>query len=197
MDSLDFIKNSKCCCCDGSMKNDQFINAVTTNYQSEWKHPSHGNVLIPDWPNQATAYVCDSCIDKKMPNPIKYVVEHQDGVVIRHEVEKLKKVQWKVLLWYTGSPSAGHPHSFCSICHEHQANEDEPVHRVFQTSPQHETIEMTLCKSCFPRTLNDENFSDWVGVVVPMEELETFFAEKERNIEEAFYNGRLVKKQIL
>jgi hypothetical protein len=82
----------KCCSCERPLTDDpdSHINLVQTDYKTEWKYPSFGNV-IEGTQGMAAAILCSSCLQKK-PMEIKFVLEYQDQLIIYHPVETLKLV---------------------------------------------------------------------------------------------------------
>lgn len=83
-------ENIKCCACEGSLKDSDHLNIVTTSKVAVWRFPSSGNVFIPNAPNQAVAVVCDNCIETKVE--VKFAVEAEPGFtnVTYHRLEDLE-----------------------------------------------------------------------------------------------------------
>lgn len=76
-----------CCACGGSLQESPHVNLVLLTKRATWKHPTGGNVLTGYGP-QATAAICDRCVEEK--DPIKLAVELDGDEVIYHRVAELE-----------------------------------------------------------------------------------------------------------
>jgi hypothetical protein len=85
-------REGKCGACEGTMKDSKHLNIVALDKAAAWANPSWGNILVPGSHGRAVGVVCDRCVVKGRPKPVKFALERTDGKLIYHPVEELKDV---------------------------------------------------------------------------------------------------------
>ncbi len=81
------FRKCRCGACHGKVGRP---NLVTTDRKANWKYPASSNVITGHGP-QATAVLCDVCIELELPgNHIREVVEFRGGEVVYQPTDELE-----------------------------------------------------------------------------------------------------------
>lgn len=68
-----------CGLCNGSLKDSQYINALSVKLEPRWKYPRVGDLRLGTPPESVT-FVCDTCIQQRLNEP-------EEARPVRHVVE--------------------------------------------------------------------------------------------------------------
>jgi len=98
----DYIKILKekglCCISRRSLATSKHINMILLDYVPNWEFPYEANLLFPDQPKRAIAYIHDDQVivgrGYMVPGKIRFAVEFKDGKIIYHSVKDLKPIRY-------------------------------------------------------------------------------------------------------